>query len=360
MPKTFVHPESMKSWGDYLVVCDSNKVISVDSRTGARFENVRTGNAPSRLTSAVPDANGNLLVTDIKTNEVYVMTKLQELVGGLFVQIERVNASRFPEVLVDISVENRHRKPVVGLKDNNFFITEQKRPVSKLKFVGAASENSYADVTLLIDRSMAAKPYEEQITAVVRELSEAMSGKGTLRILSAGRVPAVEYVGRPSGALKFSASALKTPYSDSVPLDLALRLCVNDLVNAEKKRAIIMISPGKVSIDAFEKYSLSETAAYLNNNRVPVLSVLVNQTAGDEEYEFIVSHTPGGEYYMFRPEGLSSVISDIVDIPNGVYTFSFTSALTTNFGEKYLPIEVETYLLNRSGRDESGYFAPLQ
>ena len=359
-PKTFVHPESMKSWGDYLVVCDSNKVISVDSRTGARFENVRTGNAPSRLTSAVPDANGNLLVTDIKTNEVYVMTKLQELVGGLFVQIERVNASRFPEVLVDISVENRHRKPVVGLKNNNFFITEQKRPVSKLKFVGAASENSYADVTLLIDRSMAAKPYEEQITAVVRELSEAMNGKGTLRILSAGRVPAVEYVGRPSGALKFSASALKTPYSDSVPLDLALRLCVNDLVNAEKKRAIIMISPGKVSIDAFEKYSLSETAAYLNNNRVPVLSVLVNQAAGDEEYEFIVSHTPGGEYYMFRPEGLSSVISDIVDIPNGVYTFSFTSALTTNFGEKYLPIEVETYLLNRSGRDESGYFAPLQ
>ena len=48
------------------------------------------------------------------------------------------------------------------------------------------------------------------------------------------------------------------------------------------------------------------------------------------------------------------------DIPQGVYQFSFTSALPTNFGMNYLPLEVEVYLLNRSGRDETGYFAPLE
>ena len=63
---------------------------------------------------------------------------------------------------------------------------------------------------------------------------------------------------------------------------------------------------------------------------------------------------------MFRPEGLGSVIEDIIDIPNSLYTFRYVSALTTNFGEKYLPVEVEVRLLNRSGRDETGYFAPLQ
>jgi len=39
---------------------------------------------------------------------------------------------------------------------------------------------------------------------------------------------------------------------------------------------------------------------------------------------------------------------------------SYVSTLPTNFGENYLPLETEVYLLNRSGRDESGYFAPLQ
>ena len=53
-------------------------------------------------------------------------------------------------------------------------------------------------------------------------------------------------------------------------------------------------------------------------------------------------------------------MSDIIDIPQGVYQLSFVSALQTNFGENYLPVEAEVYLLNRSGRDERGYFAPLQ
>ncbi|MBQ5999702.1 MAG: hypothetical protein IJL70_09585 [Treponema sp.] len=358
--KSFNKPESLKVWGSYLVLCDSNKVITIDPESGALFENVRTGNAPSRLTSAVPDVNGNVIVTDVRSNEVYVMSKMQELVGGLFVQIERVNASKFPEVTVDLRVENRHRNPVVGLKENNFYITEQKRPVSNMKFIGASSENSQCDITIIVDRSNYSKSYEEQINTVVREIVDSMKNRGRLRILSAGKVPAVEYVGTPSGAKQFNVNGLKTPYSDNVPLDLALRLAANDLINADRKRAVIMVSTGKTGLAAFSRYSLAETAAYLNNNHIYVSSVLVSQAAADEEFSYIVDSTPGTEYYMFRPEGLGSIVDDLIDIPSGLYTFSYTSVLSTNFGEKFLPVEVETYLLNRSGRDESGYFAPLQ
>lgn len=358
--KTFEHPESMRVWGDYLVVCDSNKVFSIDSQTGSVFENVNAGNAPSRLTCAVPDVNGNVIVSDVISNEVYVMSKMQELVGGLFVQIERVNASKFPEVYIDVRVENRHRSAVVGLGENNFYITEQKRPVNKLKFVGSSSYSDFADITLLIDRSSYSSRFTEQINSAVREIVASMKNRGTLKIVSASKIPALEYSGRPNGAVEFDVSALKSPVSDEIPLDLALRLCANDLVNAEHKRAVIIISAGKVSLNAFEKYSLSETTAYLNNNHISVASVLLTQNACDEELDFIVSNTPGKEYYIFRPQGLSEIIADLIDLPSGLYTFSYTSVLSTNFGEKYLPVEVEAYLLNRSGRDECGYFAPLQ
>ncbi len=358
--KTFEHPESMRVWGDYLVVCDSNKVFSIDSQTGSVFENVNAGNAPSRLTCAVPDVNGNVIVSDVISNEVYVMSKMQELVGGLFVQIERVNASKFPEVYIDVRVENRHRSAVVGLGENNFYITEQKRPVNKLKFVGSSSYSDFADITLLIDRSSYSSRFSEQINSAVREIAASMKNRGTLKIVSASKIPALEYSGRPNGAVEFDVSALKSPVSDEIPLDLALRLCANDLVNAEHKRAVIIISAGKVSLNAFEKYSLSETTAYLNNNHISVASVLLTQNACDEELDFIVSNTPGKEYYIFRPQGLSEIVADLIDLPSGLYTFSYTSVLSTNFGEKYLPVEVEAYLLNRSGRDECGYFAPLQ
>lgn len=358
--KTFQHPESIRVWNDYLVVCDSNRVFSVDSGSGSVFENISAGNAPARLTCAVPDVNGNVVVSDVISNEVYVMSKMQELVGGLFVQIEKVNASKFPEVFVDVRVENRYRSAVVGLGENNFYITEQKRPVNKLKYLGSSSYSQFSDITLLIDRSQRSSEFGEQINAAVREIAASMKNRGTLKIVSASKIPALEYSGKPSGALKFDVAALKNPVSDEIPLDLALRLAANDLVNAEHKRAVVIISAGKVSLNAFEKYSLSETAAFLNNNHISVASVLLTQNACAEELDYIVSNTPGKEYYIFRPEGLSGIVGDLVDIPSGLYTFSYTSVLSTNFGEKYLPVEVEAYLLNRSGRDECGYFAPLQ
>lgn len=358
--KTFQHPESIRVWNEYLVVCDSNRVFSVDSGSGSVFENISAGNAPARLTCAVPDVNGNVVVSDVISNEVYVMSKMQELVGGLFVQIEKVNASKFPEVFVDVRVENRYRSAVVGLGENNFYITEQKRPVNKLKYLGSSSYSQVSDITLLIDRSRRSSEFGEQINAAVREIAASMKNRGTLKIVSASKIPALEYSGKPSGALKFDVAALKNPVSDEIPLDLALRLAANDLVNAEHKRAVVIISAGKVSLNAFEKYSLSETAAFLNNNHISVASVLLTQNACDEELDYIVSNTPGKEYYIFRPEGLSGIVGDLVDIPSGLYTFSYTSVLSTNFGEKYLPVEVEAYLLNRSGRDECGYFAPLQ
>ncbi len=362
--KTFNHPESLKVWGKYLIVCDSNKVVTVDTDSGSAYTNITTGNAPDRLTSAVPDVNGNILVTDVKSNEVYVMTKVSELVGGLFVQVDRLDASRFPEVRLDVKVENRYRNPIVGLKENNFYITEDKRPVSKLNFLGASYNSDYADITIIIDRSKETYENSEQVDIAVQEIAQSMSGffggKGTLRIVTAGKLPVLEYKGKADGAKKFSSEGLKNPVSDSVSLDLAFRLAANDLVSSGLKKSIIIISAGKIGLSAFDKYSLTDTVSYLNNNDINCSSVMVTQKACDEELSFILQRTSGKEYYVFRPEGLSLVVKELLNIPTGIYSFSFVSAMNTNFGEAFLPIEVESYLMNRSGRDETGYFAPLE
>lgn len=358
--KTFIHPEAMKSWGKYLILCDKNKIYSVDSETGSLFENVSTGNAPSRLTCAVPDVNGNLIASDFKTNEIYVMAKLSELVGGLFVQIEKVNADKFPEVKVEVKVENRHRQAVVGLKEQNFVITENKNAVNGYKFLGASYANDTADITLVIDRSPDSRQYAQAVETAVKEIAASMDKGGTLRIVTSGAVPVLEYEGSPKGALKFSTKALKNPYSSDSAIDMAIRLSANALINGEKKRAIVLIGTGGVSQRAFEKYGLSDLTAYLNNNSINLSYVLVSQNAVSKEISYICSHTEGKEYYVYRSQGLGVVVQDIINIAGGTYVLSFTSQQTTRFGEKYLPVEVEAYLMNRSGRDESGYFAPLQ
>ncbi len=288
------------------------------------------------------------------------MSKTQELVGGLFVQIEQIDASAFPKVNVELRVENRHRQPVVGLQKENFFFTENKRSVSNLQFIGAASNNKSADITLIIDRSSESVSFEQEMEAAVRELAASMNNEGTLRIISAGNIPVIEYEGRPSGVENFKVNAMKKITADNVALDLAVRLAANDLINAAKKRSIILISDGSISRNSFSRYSLNEITSYMNNNSIGFSMVQLAQNAIASELDYVINNTKGELYYVFRPEGLNNVILEIINQPYGIYQFSYTSSLQKNFGQSYLPIETEVYLLNRSGRDETGYFAPLE
>ena len=359
-PKTFSKPEAMRVFNKRLVVCDSNRILGVHPETGSTQEYGKSGNAPSRLICAAEDVNSNVIVTDFKSNEIYMLSEIQELVGGMFVQIENVNADAFPNVIVEVKVENRHRQPLVGLEENNFYLTENKRPVSNQKLLGSASNNSFCDITFIIDRSIQSSYFREQIDSAVREISKAMNNRGTVRIVSAGRVPVTEFTGRPFDCENFSSTGLKTPVSSQVSLDLALRLAANDLVSAEKKRAVVLLTAGHVTSGAFENYNLAELASYMNNNNISFSLVQMSSQGLCRELSYLMESTSGEEYYIFRPEGISSLVSDLIDIPQGVYQLSFTSSMTTNYGEKYLPLETEVYLLNRSGRDETGYFAPLQ
>ncbi len=359
-PDTFKKPESIKVWNKSLIICDTNRIVSISQDTGALFEYARTGNAPTRVTQANPDVNGNVIVSDFTANEVYVMSKVQELVGGLFVQIEQLDASKFPNVTVELRVENRHRQPVVGLQEENFYLSEKQRPVTNLKFLGAASNNTEADVTIIVDHSLSTAKYKNEVQTAVKEIAESMKGQGVLRIVSASSIPVTEYIGRPDLLGDFNTDSLKNKASSKVAVDLALRLAANDLINAAKKRGIVFITSGDENALSFDKYNLTELTSYMSNNSISLSVVQVQQGAMCTKLAYIAENTSGNNYYIYRPQGLSDVVKDIIELPQGIYQLSFTSTMQTNFGTNYLPLEAEVYLLNRSGRDETGYFAPLK
>lgn len=359
--KTFAFPEAMKfsAAKDALIVSDRNRIFTVDLGTGAVYESAFTGNAPARITYAVPDQNGNILAADFKNNEICILSNMTELLGGLFVEIERVDAEHFPKVTMNVRVQNRRRQPVVGLRAENFYISEGKRPAAKLRFEGAASSNKNEDVAIVVDRSMPSE-YNSALDQAVRDIANAMQGVGRITLISSGQIPVTEYTGDPKGLLKFSESALKSPRNSSCAFDLAIRMAVNGLINAEPKRAIIYITDGLMPQNSFDHYGLTDLTAFMDNNSVAFSVISLRQGGLDEELDYIYKNSYGKSYYVYRPEGLGSIVQDLLDVPNGLYQFSFESVLQTDMGRAYLPLEVETYIMNRSGRDETGYFAPLQ
>jgi len=355
----FENPEALWYWNEHFILADTRSIKAVSLKNGAVETLGNTGKTPGRLTSAAMDVNGNLIASDYILNEINLLSTMEDLIGGLFVQVERVHAESFPKVRVEVKVENRKGDPIVGLKEVNFLFTENKRPVSDLTLVGATDNNTVADISLLIDRSLSMKAYEKDIERAVREIASSMDG-GRIRIVSLGSSPVTEIQTSPENLRNFSINLLKTPYVNTIALDTGIRLAANDLINAERKRAIVLLSDTERKTGAFRNYGLTELSSYLNTNAIPFCAVSLNQGSLSPEIDYLVSNTKGLASYLYRPEGISSLYKEILSIPKGTYQFTFFSSLPTHFGQSFLPLEVETYLFNKSSRAETGYFAPLE
>jgi hypothetical protein len=176
--------------------------------------------------------------------------------------------------------------------------------------------------------------------------------------VSASELPVKEQMadGIPPGSAGVTGGG---EYSPRWRFDLGLRLAATDLLAANKKRAVAFVGSGVLGELAFEQYGLSELAAYLANNGVVFYAVIVGGGKADAALEYLASQTGGQVLPLYRNEGVKPVIRSLVSVPNGVYIINYESRLPMDFGNAYLPVEAEAYLLARSGRDKTGYFPPL-
>ncbi|MDR0669872.1 MAG: NHL repeat-containing protein [Treponema sp.] len=351
-------PESMRFLsGGGLLVADTNRVLLIDPRSAIVRVLGTAGNSRLRITGVAMDANGNLLAANFDAGEISVLTRLDDMASGLFVQVERIDAEKFPLVTVDVLVQDRLRRPIVGLDARNFLVGEGGVIAQEQQFVSAAYRSPFIDLSILVERSPRALSLRDDLEAAVRDIGQVIAGdRGRLRsIVSAGAQPQRENLD--------AASAARGNASDYDPnwrFDMGLRLAATDLLPGEKRRAVVFVSSGELSQTAFERYGLSELAAYLANNGIVFHVVLVGGGAASEELRYLCRETGGEVLPLYRPRGIRGTLENLAQVPTGSYSVSYRSQLPTNFGTAYLPVEMEVYLMERSGRDATGYFPPLE
>jgi len=352
-------PESLRFLSDgKLVVADTNRVLLIDPDSAIIRELGLAGNQRSRIVCADMDTNGNLLAANFSLGEVAVLSRFDDLASGLFVQIERVFADQFPLVTVEIRVEDRLRRPIVGLDARNFLLSENGRIVSEQTFLQPAYRVNRADISILAERSPETSRLRDDLAAAARDINAALGSSGKIvSLVSAGEQPVRE---RHENALDAAARGRPADYSPRWRLDLGLRLAATDLLSAEKKRSVIYVGTGMPGALAFEQYSLSEMAAYLANNAIIFNAVIIGGAPPSDEIRYLCRETGGKVLALYRPQGIREMIENLAHTPSGLYSISYKSLLPTDFGRAWLPIEAEVYLMERSGRDTSGYFPPLE
>ena len=351
--------ESIRAWNGNLIAAAGKKVYLIDTAFSSISELAGLGNAPSKVTAAVPGINGDLLLVDHKNQTVEITSRINELAGGLFVEIKKVHSDNFPQVILEVSVRNRDGREIVGLNENNFIVTEEHRIAANYSLEGAAYLNTACEVAVVVERSPNTIKEKQTIEAAITEIAAAMQGRGNISIISAASLPVLE--GKFSAEdLQMLPNRINAPPAVQWKFDSALRLAAGSLVNAEQKRAVIFLSLSELTSDNFKQYSLNDLASFMFNNNIRFYAVNLKKGTAIPEAAYLAKKTGGQVFYVYAEKGLKPIIADLLEKPVGTYKLSYSSSLQTDFGRAFLPVEVEVRLLNRSGRDEIGYFAPLE
>ncbi|MFZ4618167.1 MAG: hypothetical protein ACOYM2_18475, partial [Rectinemataceae bacterium] len=76
--------------------------------------------------------------------------------------------------------------------------------------------------------------------------------------------------------------------------------------------------------------------------------------------QYLVTRSGGRIVNASGPNGLGDLALALGRTRSAKYKFSFDSAGDDDFGSRQLTVSIEAYLNQKSGRDELGYYAPLE
>jgi len=353
-------PESLRFLSDgTILAADANRILQINPDSAIVRELGLAGGERVRITCAEMDGNGSILTSNFNASEINIMTRFDDLASGLFVQIRNVDASHFPKVIVELTVEDRLRRPILGLDNNNFLLTEEGLSAAEQTLHIPGFRHQGADISLLVERSEATARMRDDLTAASRDINRAIQEMGNSKIVSVVSAAAQPRREQHANSLE---NAVRGAADNTARwrFDLGLRLAAGDLLTAAPKRSVVYIGSGGLGDLAFEQYSLSEMSAFLANNGIVFNAIIIGGGQISEGIEYLCRETGGRAMNLYRPRGIGELIKSTADIPSGLYSFSYTSRLPTDFGRAWLPIEVEVYLMERSGRDNTGYFPPLE
>ena len=355
---TLKSPEGLEFYDSRtLLVSDGARIMSL-SLDDERWKVFCEIPAAKRLAGLSLSPNNDVLVADFDANKIFMVAEASTLYTGFFVQVDRVDSRQFPQITMDLSVEDFRGRPVVGLTPQNLFITEGGRPVRDTEVLLKSTAPDPLTVILVVEDSPDMDRFDKELSLCIENVMGVLGRKARVKIVFA----------RDKAALEADAGAydpariqrlVERKGTAAWKLDEGLRTAVAEAAPDRGRKAVVFLTTGAVRDSSFGFYSLQEVARALRNNRVRFYPVYLGTVNKNKEIEYIRSESGGKSYIYFDPEGLRYLLDDISRAENPAYVVRYTSTTNSDFGRTFIPLEVQALLYQKSGRDESGYFAPL-
>jgi len=350
-------PEGLSLLADgRLLVTDGPRVLFLDPQGDTLVPFDPEWDQGLKVTSAVLDANQNLVIADFDDNKIRVLAEGHTIYSGLSARVVGVNTRNYPEVTATFIVEDRWGRPITGLGSGNFQLTESGVRVvaPRLTFQGFRSAD--ADVALVIDRDPSMARFEAEVREAVGFFTTAWGDRGGVGLYSASANP-VPQNRRLTGVGENQRLATDpTNLTSQGRFDLAVRQAAGSLIPGTTRRTVVYVTSGAVPTRSFGRNTLTETAAYLRNNGIVFSVVSVNGAPLVPELEFLMKET-GGQAWSVKND-LRPFLDEVSQRVTGVYALTWTTLTPAEAGAREVPVSIEVQKFKQSARTTSSFFAP--
>ena len=346
-----------------LLVVDDRKLLEYDLRQETWTTLSDMGAFAGHLTHLAVSPNGEVYTVDFDKNKIYILSEMTALYTSLFVQVDRINSLAFPDTLVEVTVQDRRGRPIVGLQEENFIFSEFYREIPSARMRRAPGDSSPLELSLLVEKTPQMRAYLSDLSEAVGSLHEQQNGSdvpGGWRVLSVGQEVVVE-TELGASRLESVQAAQSGPWDPRWRLDRGLRQATSQLLSstaAFTRKAVVLLTTGSLNQESFSDYTLAEVTDYLQNNSIPLYVVYFGPEV-DRELEYICSQTGGSVVPYFSAKGVANLLSDIRRRPESRYLLELRSPSESGFGNNFIELQTEVVFHRKSGRTRSGYFAPL-
>lgn len=345
-----------------LLITTRNEVFSFDPRVLSLKSLHRSiDEENSQYVSSAIDDNGNLIISDFRNGELLYLSRLSGLYSGYQVEILRVDSSSFPLVNMEVSVRDMFGREVLGLEAENFILSEDGLPLEDHELLYSGSFDQYSSAAIILEASSRRGDslFSSRQRDAVQQILDYLPEASELRVFSAGVSPVLEWDSDDSPE-DIPAVVRSIGADQQWRLDQSIRLAGDRLLLDQAKREILFVGSGSLPDWAFETIGLNQSLEYLLRNHIRFNVVQVGQAPIDSALVYLSQQSGGTVYNPFGGEGLADLTEQFLSRRDGIYLLQIQSLFDPDFGRKYLPIEVEVSHFSKSGRDESGYFGPLQ
>ncbi len=352
-------PRGISGKDGLLLVSDEKKgLLFYDTATAAQnwFDRWEDGRKRfSILSSSVYDRDGYLYCLDYNSETVHIFSQERKQYSNLDLEITSVDTKSFPVVAYYIHVRGRDGRPVYGLTEENFTVTEDGAPITGIYANYLKKLAPSVSVAICVDRSRGNEENHSEIPWVADFILKKMKKNDSVKVIN--------FNSDVWEGSRFDWSRRRTikvlggrDYGAGRSIAKALYKTVSDLIPRVNRRGVLFITDGGVSENSFSAYSPEDIIHYARSHYVPIYVVSFKEP--HHLIRKIAVETGGAVYRPGQVDSLRTIYDSVKRSEEYRYVLAYSTYKLPVFRGLWSEVKIEADYRGEKGQEWGGYFVP--